>query len=210
MANTTYLSGAPPLERVRRHAATGAALNPGEPELEARYAVPLFWLACFTAADQIPVAADDGDADSERWIDVCAGASAAIARFDARRPALAALPPPSFAPVFDAWTGFLAANYRACIHVRMRDFFAMDDYEVSETSLARAFAVLARADAGSAISGFEGLAYIVGISDLTALQSVGAGESLEEATHRHNVLLAGWHAQGAWPPPSGRLGPVKS
>lgn len=171
------------------------------PELASRTLLPLFWLAGFGIEDTLVVRVpcdDDPSRAAREFIVLCAPASQIVERLRRRRAAVLALLPACFDAAYDAWTGFLAANYLQQLLLRTEELFEADGDRRAGLRLQAALRFLAVADDGRRVRERAAIDWLTAAAD--AFRERWPGEEPAHAVMRWRTVLAGFRVQDEEPP----------
>jgi hypothetical protein len=164
MANWSYLRSCVSLQEA---VADYAPQNVGE--LEARYGIPLFWLACFDVthilrAQSAQALAADPNAGS--FVVLCTSGNDAVTRLRTRAARIAKLLPNVYAAYFEEWVRFVKASFPHFMVLRAEEVFSMEGYSDAELRLTAALRALSAADSGKPIKELDALDWFGSFRDL--------------------------------------------
>ena len=203
MAHYAWLTGCPSRESAARYDLAEFTAASG-PELEARYMIPLLWLACFAPGDALTVAIDNSPTGEPQLLVLCSPIGDVIERLRRRQSSVLAFIGPSFAPLYADWIGFLEQHYVHTVLLRTEDLFAMEGYEKSGLRLQAALRFMAVADTGARIKERAAIDFLTSLDDTTFKQRVN-GEDAQSAARRWRAILSGLSDMTAgsitWPLP---------
>jgi hypothetical protein len=202
MANYARLVGCASREIAANYQLAQVAAAP-EPQLAARYMIPLLWLACFELADALTVRGrNSGSAEAgAQFIVLCAPVGDVINRLRRRQASVLGLIEPSFAPLYTDWIRFLERHYAHQLLLQTEDLFSMDGYDRAGLRLQAALRFMAVADTGHRINERAAIDWFAALGEAFAQRN--RGESDACAAMRWRVHLSG-AADGAesaatWP-----------
>ena len=191
MAHYAQLTGCPDRTTAERYEFKAIWADAG-PELVARYAFPLFWLAGFGPEDEVVTRYpfDASEEEREELLLLCAPVREFVARLERRRgPVLALVGDALFAPYYDEWIRFVRQRYPRCLLLRTEDIFAMSGFPESAAQLRRTLQALAPADRGEPIRDVDAVDWFAAQRGLLAERQ--QAESAEAAAARWRAHLAG-------------------
>jgi hypothetical protein len=163
------------------------------PELEAKYYIPLFWLAAFGSEDCLVVRRPE-----EQFTLLCCLTTTGVARLRRRRRAILDLVGERFVALYDGWVELVSSRYSRMILLRTDDLFSMSGFEQSDTALRAALEALTPADRGEPLSNRRALE---GFCHLDGPDAIGDHETALETAERARVIFTGQGTRGEWPPP---------
>lgn len=209
MGNYAFFRGCASREalarRDDRRAGAGVAPAADEPELEAKYSIPLFWLAGFTPDDLLsrpmfePSPEDPPDEEPLQYVLPCASVRDYAARARARRAGILALLPAALGDYYDEWIRFVERRYAKCVTLETSDIFSMSDVGEAGLRLRGGLRALQAADRGEPVRDTAALQWFASFEDLARERA--AGEAPEDAAQGWRLQLAG----SAYLPGSGTL-----
>ena len=164
-----------------------------EPLLEAKYYIPLFWLAAFDTADFLL-----GEEQGEQYAALCCSTASGLERLRRRRDAIVDVVGVRFRALYDEWVQFVASNYPDKLLLQVDDLFSMSDFEEAAGRLRENLEALTPADRGEALVDRDPLCrftYIEGVNE-------APHETPTAAALRSRAIFAGWsYRDTPWPPP---------
>jgi hypothetical protein len=201
MAHYARLVGCASKEIAAEYDLTQVA-DAAEPQLVARYMIPLLWLACFELDDALTVR--DRNAESAgagaQFIVLCAPIGDVINRLRRRQASVLGLIEPSFAPLYADWITFLERHYAHQLLLQTEDLFSMDGYDRAGLRLQAALRFMAVADTGGRIKERAAIDWFAALGDAFAHRQLG--ETGAQAALRWRVHLSGAEvldSPAAWP-----------
>lgn len=200
MGNYAYFRGCASRDALARSTAASILPATTEPDLEAKYCIPLFWLAGFAPEDLVTRtvfedSADDGADDPAgsgpplHYVLPCTGVREYAARARARRAGLLTLVPAALGDYYDEWIRFVERRYAKYVLVETSDIFSMDDYEEAGLRLRGALRALQAADRGEPVRDTGALQWFGSFQDLARARA--SGESAEDAAQGWRLQLGG-------------------
>jgi len=189
MAHYAWLTGCPSRDSAARYDLSEFTAESG-PELEARYMIPLLWLACFEPGDAVTVTIASSPTEEPKLLVLCSPITDVIQRLRRRQSSVLAFIGPSFAPLYGDWIGFLERHYVHTVLLRTEDLFAMEGYEKSGLRLQAALRFMAVADTGARIKERAAIDFLTSLDATTFAQRVN-GEGAESAAMRWRAILSG-------------------
>ena len=141
----------------------------GTVSLEARYAIPLFWLAAFDVKNILRAHSADAlaeDPNAEGFVVFCASGAEAASRLQTRAAGIVHLLPAVYAPYFEEWIRFVKASFPHYLVLRAEDVFAMEGHSDAELRVTAAVRSLSPADYGKSIKELAALDYFGSFRDL--------------------------------------------
>jgi hypothetical protein len=173
-----------------------------EPQLVARYMIPLMWLACFDPADALTVRERDSASVGEGapFIVLSAPIGEVINRLRRRQASVLGLIEPSFAPLYTDWITFLDRHFAHQLLLRTEDLFSMDGYDRAGLRLQAALRFMAVADTNRRIKERAAIDWFAALPDAFAQRQ--RGESDAGAALRWRGHLSGAtdvDSSAAWP-----------
>ena len=189
MAHYAWLTGCPSRESAARYDLSEFTAASG-PELEARYMIPLLWLACFEPGDALSVSIDDSPTGESQLLVLCSPIGDVIQRLRRRQASVLVFIGATFAPLYADWISFLERHYVHALLLRTEDLFAMEGYEKSGLRLQAALRFMAVADTGSRIKERAAIDFLTSLDRSTFDQRL-AGESAESAALRWRAIVSG-------------------
>jgi hypothetical protein len=174
-----------------------------EPQLVARYMIPLLWLACFDPADALTIRERDPASVGEgaSFVVLCAPVGDVIHRLRRRQASVLGLIEPSFAPLYTDWITFLDRHFAHQLLLQTEDLFAMDGYDRAGLRLQAALRFMAVADTGRRIKERAAIDWFAALPDAFAQRQ--RGERNADAGLRWRAHLSGTTDVGdssaAWP-----------
>lgn len=206
MGNYAFFRGCESRDALARRAGNEAtASSDGGPEIEAKYSIPLFWLAGFSPDDLVSrrmFAPSPDDAPGEApllYLLPCASVRDYAARARARRAGILALVPAALGDYYDEWIRFVERRYARCVCIETSDIFSMSDVEEAGLRLRGGLRALQAADRGEAVRDTAALQWFAAFDDPPRERP--AGETPEDAAQGWRLRLAG----SAYLPGSGTL-----
>ena len=155
MGNFAFFRGCTSREALlRRKPDTDPALRPSEPELDAKYSLPLFWLAGFAPEDLLTRQVHDEEAPEQllyEYVVPCTTVREYVARARGRRAGMLSLVPAALGDYYDEWIRFVERSYGQCVTVETSDIFSMSDFEECGLRLRGGLRALQAADAGKPV-----------------------------------------------------------
>lgn len=177
----------------------------GTVEVEARYAIPLFWLAAFDEKNILRAHSADAlaeNANAEGFFVLCASGAEAANRLRARTTGIVKLLPAVYAPYFEEWIRFVKTSFPHYLVLRAEDVFSMEGDSDAELRVTAAVRSLSRADEGKPIKELDALDHFGGFRDLFSTRP--ANEEPAVTAMRIRTQLAGFNrieptALNGWP-----------
>lgn len=187
MGNWAHLDGCRSREAVVANGEM-AAIVQQEPELAAKYRLPLFWLVAFGPRDTLAVRPrySDGTQAEEDLLVLCAPAREAVERLERRRSSVLALLPPAFAGYYDEWVAFLRLRFGQHLLVRTDDLFGMIGWAEAGQRLEAALRELEPADQGRPLGRLAEIEWFCGVGAM--FRERAAGQPPDDAA-------AGWREE---------------
>ena len=202
MANYAWLVGCPSREVAARYDLTRLFV-PTEPELEAKYTIPLLWLACFELSDALTVRSGDSGSEDAPFMVLCAPIGEVLPRLRRRQASVLGLIGPSFAPLYTDWIAFLEGHYAHQLLLRTEDLFSMEGYEKAGLRLKAALRFMGVADSGAMIKERAAIDWFTGLD--RAFEQRPVDESPPDTALRWRALLSGnadvGQESSTWPVP---------
>lgn len=174
----------------RSDAAPGAGSV--EPEIDAKYCIPLFWLAGFSPDDLVARKFYDEESPDTvlfEYLVPCTATRKFAERARMRRAGMLSLVPVALGDFYGEWVRFVERRYASCVTIETLDIFSMGDVEESGLRLRGALRALQVADRGEPVREASALQWFAGFEDL-ARERV-PGETAENAAQRWRNLLGG-------------------
>lgn len=163
-----------------------------EPEIEAKYSIPLFWLAGFAPDELVTVQVPDPEqpgAVALEYVVPCTSVRQYAARARARRSGIVGLLPEALGGYYDEWIRFVERRYARCVLIRTSDLFSMSGHEEAGLRLRGALRALQVADDGGAVEDSAALDWFGGFVD--RFRDRATGEAVEDCAQGWRLLLAG-------------------
>ncbi|WP_291987643.1 hypothetical protein [Luteitalea sp.] len=193
MGNYAVFRGCASRDALTRRALEAAPVAASsEPEIEAKYTIPLFWLAGFAPEDLVMRRVYEDDAASSplfEYVVPCAAVRAYATRARSRHAAMLSLVPAALGGYFEEWIRFVERRYSSCVMIETGDLFAMDDYEECGLRLRGALRALQAADGGDAVRETAALQWFANFEDLARERL--PGERPEDTAGRWRLHLGG-------------------
>jgi hypothetical protein len=185
MGNYAFFRGCASREALLQRR-TDAGPQPGatEVELDAKYSIPLFWLAGFAPEDLVSRKVYDAAQPDQllyEYVMPCAGVREYAARARVRRAGMLSLVPAALGDYYDEWIRFVERRWSKCV--------SMDDFEECGLRLRGALRALQAADRGEPVRDTAALQWFAGFEDLARERL--PGESAEDAVARWRNQLGG-------------------
>jgi hypothetical protein len=193
MGNYAFFRGCESRDTLARHvldAQTGA--HGSEPEIEAKYLIPLFWLAGFAPEDLLVRRTYESATSQEplfEYLAPCTTVREFAARARARRNGLLSIVPAALGDFYDEWIRFVERRYTRCVMIETSDIFSMGDLEESGLRLRGALRALQAADRGGPVRDTAALQWFASCEDLARERP--AGEAPDHTAERWRHHLAG-------------------
>jgi hypothetical protein len=198
MANYAWLVGCPSREIAARYDLSQMTVGP---ELEARYSIPLLWLACFEPGNALTVTEPASGSDGEPFMILCAHVDEVTRRLRRRQSSVIELVGPSFAPLYTEWVSFLQRRFPRQLLLRTEDLFSMDGYERAGLRLQAALRFMAVADAGGRIKERAAIEWFAALDGTFDRRPVGESPALTATRWRTHLSgsTAGGEETVSWP-----------
>lgn len=192
MGNYAFFRGCASCESLQRTTDVGPEPGATEIELDAKYSIPLFWLAGFAPEDLVSRKVYDSAEPGQllyEYVMPCASVREYAARARARRAGMLSLVPAALGDYYDEWIRFVERRWSRCVSIETSDIFSMDDFEESGLRLRGALRALQAADRGEPVRDTAALQWFAGFEDLARERL--QGESAEAAVARWRNQLGG-------------------
>lgn len=191
--------------------ASTSGAESGGTQVEAKYRIPLFWMAGFSPDDLVIVQARDvepaGNAASEAtasWSVPCAPVHQFVTRARARRGAVLSVVPAALGDCYDEWIRFVERRFTRFVMIETSDLFSMTDPEEASLRLRGALRALQASEGKVRLTDTAALDWFAQCLDAFHHRAIGA--TADDTARYWRSLLGGeaWIADGTdsrqiWP-----------
>lgn len=190
MGNYAYFRGCASREAAGRVVAVDAPAT--AVQVEAKYRIPLFWLAGFSPEDLVVVRPADDDPEAKatyEWVVPCARVHDYVTRARARRALVLSVVPKALGDCYDEWLRFVERRFAPFVMIETSDILSMADMDEGNLRLRGALRAWLEAGGRTRLADTAALDWFAQFADRFEYRTTSA--TADDAVREWRSLLSG-------------------